>query len=447
MRGPAAVGWSVERWEHAASHDVAHQKVLLDEGLVALRQASQAWRAQLRDSSQSFQGERDEPPEAEGFDFSTAAALSAALLLGCVAILIMRVAHKLRELKDVAHKLPGRKDFGRSVHPVPSAHIDHVIQSTPSTGNVIPDEVEVLSKVAPPLPLKVAESRSFSQSLPTISAKRCNKRSISRSLPTISEGVEPEGTSTAVHVARLCVEIQRSASANGAADEPLMRAVQISSEDDVQISSEDEGQAEHERRSPHTGPTHTGPVAHTAAQQPSELSRMSSAMGSHAAAEPQKPAITRADALTLARRHVLDPQRMWLGRLEESSHTMSLHESDENDPLALYCAIQRVLPPQALEHDVLSHSSMMELSAYNERMQRNAAGREDVTSSFEKPLQLSCFERSHQTPAAELHPPLVDEGEFVPEEEEEGPATQGDALMAAKRRMARGKSSPSIAGS
>jgi len=47
----------------------------------------------------------------------------------------------------------------------------------------------------------------------------------------------------------------------------------------------------------------------------------------------------------------------------------------------------------------------------------------------------------------DIHAPLADEGEFVPEEEEgKGPAMQGNGLMAAKRRMARGKSSPSIAG-
>ena len=303
MREP--VGYSVERWEHAASHDVAQQMRLLGEGFVALRQASQAWRAQLHDSSQLFQGVRAEPPTAEGFDFLTASALSAALLVGCVTILIMMIAHTLPGRKDVAHKLPGRKDLAASkrwpvVHPSTGAHIDYV-QSTPSTDNVMPDKVEVLSKVTAPLPLKNAESRSFSRS-----------RSLSRTLPTIFECVVPEGPSMTVLVARLCVEIRRSASANDAADEPLMRT--------AQISSEDEGQAEHERsRSPHTGPTHTGPthtgpVAHTAALEPSELSRMSGLMGSHTTAEPQKPAaITQADLQQRARTLVLEPQCTWLG--------------------------------------------------------------------------------------------------------------------------------------
>lgn len=40
-------------------------------------------------------------------------------------------------------------------------------------------------------------------------------------------------------------------------------------------------------------------------------------------------------------------------------------------------------------------------------------------------------------------PPPQDEGEFVPEEEEEGPATQGDGLMAAKaKRQSSGLLSP-----
>lgn len=58
-------------------------------------------------------------------------------------------------------------------------------------------------------------------------------------------------------------------------------------------------------------------------------------------------------------------------RLEQSSHTTSLHESDENDPLALHWAIERVLPPHMPpQADAATHSSMMELLAYNERMQR-----------------------------------------------------------------------------
>lgn len=57
--------------------------------------------------------------------------------------------------------------------------------------------------------------------------------------------------------------------------------------------------------------------------------------------------------------------------------------------------------------------------------------------SFEQPpkMNLEPSPLAIETSADEDEP-------FVPEEEEEGPATQGDGLMAAKRRMQRGKLSP-----
>mmetsp|Transcript_32451 Transcript_32451/g.64695 ORF Transcript_32451/g.64695 Transcript_32451/m.64695 type:complete len:206 (-) Transcript_32451:181-798(-) len=60
------------------------------------------------------------------------------------------------------------------------------------------------------------------------------------------------------------------------------------------------------------------------------------------------------------------------------------------------------------------------------------------------------FETAQELPELDQKPPEVqaepEEEEFVPEEEEEGPSTQGDGLMAAKRRMQRGQSSPTMAG-
>jgi hypothetical protein len=65
--------------------------------------------------------------------------------------------------------------------------------------------------------------------------------------------------------------------------------------------------------------------------------------------------------------------------------------------------------------------------------------------SFDVPPQIA-----PPTPGGEPGEPdggaPAEEDEFVPEEEEEGPSTQGDGLMAAKFRMPRGLPSPTKTG-